>query len=208
MNEHQNDFLCISKRSMSALSAGLLLILFFVFMTGYVWGKRIALEDVLKIVEEKTFADQISGSLYSLAGSSEEDKKVTLLANPVTVQVIDDNTEASVDTLAHEDLINKHNDDKKNDVTNDVADEKNKHGYYAQLIGFNSKKAAEQFVNRINSTEFASFVKERFSKNIHGKKKFWYQVVTQRYENKKELERLIAHITKKERLSGVRIVAI
>lgn len=210
MNEHRNDFLCISKRLMSIISAVLLLILFFAFMTGYVWGKRVALEDILRTVEEKTFADQISGSLYSLAGShgNDSDKKQELDVDSVVVQGVDDSKKSFTDTLIAESTVIASDENKKNDPIDDAIVENDARGYYAQLIGFNSKKAANQFVNRISNTQLVSFVKERFSKNIHGKKKVWYQVVTQRYENKEELERLVAHITKREHLSGVHIITV
>lgn len=54
-------------------------------MTGYVWGKRVALEDILKAVEQKTFADQISGSIYALSSHDFEVRKEDLSDSDVVV---------------------------------------------------------------------------------------------------------------------------
>lgn len=215
INDHENDFFCISKRLMSLISAGFLLVLFFVFMTGYVWGKRVALEDILKTVEQKTFADQISGSLYTLAGTNSDikkedsDQKQTEV-DPVIIHVVENKTDeataqsfkevyekSEAQSVAIAEKFTEESKERNPDVQN----------YYAQLIGFNSKKAADQWADRIKHLGLEPIVKERISKNAYGKRKSWYQVVTQRYTNKEELERLVAHITKKEHLSGVHIIA-
>jgi hypothetical protein len=232
-DNHDQDYFCISKRSMSLISAGFMVAFFLVFMVGYVWGKRVALEDVLKAVEQKTFADQISGSLYGLSAHDLDVKKEeSVETDSIIVTAINENvsneTASEVQDTIHSDQQHhqpeialvaqnnqKHDDvllsnaaktivsDNKMVVANDNTERENH--YYAQLIGFGSKKAAEQFVERLKNNALEIAIKERVSTGARGKKRVWYQVVTQQYTDKEELERLVAHVIKKEHLSGVQI---
>lgn len=222
MNNHDNHnqkFFCTSKRSMSLISAALVLIFFLTFMTGYVWGKRVALEDVLKAVEQKTFADQISGSLYALSSHDFEVKKEDLVdSEPVVVSaVVEEVAQNNNELLKNNDLevaLDSQNiSQEKNLIAlnplpdSQKAKEVSGNKYYAPLIGFGSKKAADKFVALLKDNPLEVAIKERTSTGLHGKKKVWYQVVTQQYTDKEELENLVAHVVKKEHLSGVQVVA-
>lgn len=206
-DNHKDYFFCISKRSMSLVSAGLLLTFFSIFMTGYVWGKRIALEDVLRAVEQKTFADQISGSLYALSCSSAEAKRENPVEDePVEVQIIEDQVRESVTEEPCDNRVQENNSMPHGENNNEISD-KIAESYCAQLIGFGSNKAAQQFVMRLKNDGIEAITKERISIGNRNKKRVWYQVITQSYTNKEDLERLVAYITKKERLNGVQIVS-
>ena len=65
----------------------------------------------------------------------------------------------------------------------------------------------DNFMVILKDNPLKVLIKERISTGIHGKKKVWYQVITQQYTDKEELEQLVAHVVKKEHLSGVQIVA-
>ncbi len=219
MNNHDNHnqkFFCTSKRSMSLISAALVLIFFLTFMTGYVWGKRVALEDVLKAVEQKTFADQISGSLYALSSHDFEVKKEDLVdSEPVVVSaVVEEVAENTLEKNALDSTLDSQNVSQEKNIIAlnplpdpEKAKEVNGNKYYAPLIGFGSKKAADKFVALLKDNPLEVAIKERTSTGLHGKKKVWYQVVTQQYTDKEELENLVAHVVKKEHLSGVQVVA-
>lgn len=219
MNNHENHnqkFFCTSKRSMSIISAALVLILFLTFMTGYVWGKRVALEDILKAVEQKTFADQISGSIYALSSHDFEVKKEDLSDSDVVVvsAAVEEVNQRPLDRNALDnDLVAQDISQKENSVAlnalpeSETAKQLSENKYYAPLIGFGSKKAADKFVALLKDNPLRVAIKERTSTGLYGKKKVWYQVVTQQYTDKEELENLVAHVVKKEHLSGVVVVA-
>lgn len=215
-DNHNQKFFCTSKRSMSLISAALVLIFFLAFMTGYVWGKRVALEDILKALEQKTFADQISGSLYALSSHDFEVKKEDLVDSDLVVvsSVVEEGAQNALEkntldsALVVEDISQEKNIIALNPLPeSENAKEVNGNRYYAPLIGFSSKKAADKFVALLKYSPLEVSIKERTSAGIHGKKKVWYQVVTQQYTDKEELESLVAHVVKKEHLSGVRVLA-
>ena len=173
---------------MCLTAAGLCIIFFLIFMTGYVWGKRVALEDVLKAIEQKTFADQISGSLYALSCARDIKKEEPLEQEAVVINMAENQLPESEEAVSKEEpqdeafqaiesakeqpsmieIINVQ--ENPSDVSQ--SDRRDNHCYYAQLIGFGSKKAAEQFVARLKTCDAQGIVRERTSTGAHGKKKF------------------------------------
>lgn len=223
-DNHNQNFFCTSKRSMSLISAALVLIFFLTFMTGYIWGKRVALEDVLKAVEQKTFADQISGSLYALSAHDFEVKKEDISeTGAVVVSVAPEEfaqnnngmpeVEGLVQPVEASPVVLSSEKNEKEAVALSLLSsaesskrENKSEKYYAPLIGFGSKKAANKFVALLEGNPLKVVIKEHISIGSNGKKRAWYQVVTQQYTNKEELEQLVAHVVKKEHLSGVSVL--
>jgi hypothetical protein len=80
--------------------------------------------------------------------------------------------------------------------------------YSAELIGFGTKAAAQEFIKRVSAyNPVALELKERHSKTARGKVIKWYQVVTGKYEQKQELQKQLDTLIKKERLQDIKIVA-
>lgn len=78
--------------------------------------------------------------------------------------------------------------------------------YKAQLIGFGTLRAAQQFVDRLQQKNMPVRVQERHSKTAQGKEVIWYQVTTELFSDKHELTAFVERIKKEERLKDIRIV--
>ena len=89
-------------------------------------------------------------------------------------------------------------------VRNEISDEQ---WYKAQLIGFGTSRAANQFVERLQQKNLPVRVQERHSKTAQGKEVIWYQVTTELFNDKHELMVFVDKIKKEERLKDIRIVA-
>lgn len=79
--------------------------------------------------------------------------------------------------------------------------------YKAQLIGFGTLRAANQFVDRLQQKNLPVRVQERHSKTAQGKEVIWYQVTTELFNDKQELTAFVERIQKEERLKDIRIIA-
>jgi hypothetical protein len=211
-NDMRQDTFVVSKRLVTLMSAFLVLLLGISFLTGYFWGKRAVLEDLLRGLEEKSLGDQIAGSLYTFASSDNDSAKD---ADSEPEAIVIESSIAEGDPLVLSNNESAVVPEQQNTVeekietnletSNALEQNPSTLAHYAQLIGFNSKKAAQAFVERLATIEIAVFVKERTSVGPRGKKKSWYQVVTAPYADKQELERIIQIIVKKEHLHGVKI---
>lgn len=96
------------------------------------------------------------------------------------------------------------------DVENNVNKSESlelKNSYYAQLIGYKKEKYAENFVQKIAKQGIDLQIKKRCSKSKDSEIT-WYQVITSVFENKNELEAIIAQLIKQEKLHGVQIITL
>ena len=89
-------------------------------------------------------------------------------------------------------------------IKNDVSDEQ---FYKAQLIGFGTLRATNQFVDRLQQKNMPVRVQERHSKTAQGKEVIWYQVTTELFSDRQELTAFVERIKKEERLKDIRIIA-
>jgi len=78
--------------------------------------------------------------------------------------------------------------------------------YYAELIGFGTHRAANKFVEKLKKRNFSVVLKKRKSKTSKGKTIVWYQVVTEKFDNKNDLIAFVDILKDKEKLKGVRII--
>src|SRR3989337_212428 len=93
--QQRDDLLVFDRRQASIVVATLILIAFFIFISGYFWGKKRAMEQFVDQVSQGSFADQVYyASLYSTYdGSSEaenndnEPELVNETEEPAPVQV-------------------------------------------------------------------------------------------------------------------------
>jgi septal ring-binding cell division protein DamX len=78
--------------------------------------------------------------------------------------------------------------------------------YYAQLIGYGTKKAADSFAQKLQRKGVSVLVKIRRSQTAQGRKTTWYQVVTKTFSDRKALESLTQSIAHDEKIKGIRII--
>lgn len=168
------------------IALGLLLFLL-AFLGGYFWGHRRAVGRFLNKIEEESFADRITYSLYTLTGKSVEEEQpgdVSDETEEETAPEPEEKTEEPVAiTLADSSVV-----------------------YAAPLVGFGTLHAANSFVQRIHKMGIEALVKERSSRTQRGRKIVWYQVMTQDYVHKNELEKVISELQQKERIKDIKII--
>ncbi|HSW73599.1 MAG TPA: hypothetical protein VLG71_00420, partial [Candidatus Limnocylindria bacterium] len=70
-----NEDIVIGKQQGSWLAAGILLIMFFVFIAGYFLGQQKAIEQFSVKVDQESLADKIYTSLYSVYDNPEQAKE-------------------------------------------------------------------------------------------------------------------------------------
>lgn len=229
MNEKEHDFstdsekgghcicksyagLYIPQRELSYCVAGGILALFFVFMAGFFWGKQCAMKDFMHKLNQDVFADQVAASLYLLADPAKQDSIVHMSVDG-NAQLLHEHDEhgrendSSSDNDTLPELLADEGLGESTEVL-DVSAETStpERFYYAQLIGFGTFTAADQFVKRITRRGFSVKVEKRYSKTARGKTLVWYQVITDMYTDKAYLEDVVAVLMKQEKLKDVRIV--
>jgi hypothetical protein len=191
-NENSNGFF-ITKRQASAFTTITLLLLVGALIVGYFWGQKSAIKEFTNKVMEDSFADQVSHSFYSLTGGSSEknDEGADLQSNS-ELQKIEQDGENEPNAQAQSE------DQRVKPIKT----------FYAELVGFGSMKAANQFVNKMQKKGYNILIRQRISKTSRGKKVSWYQAVTQNFDDMSKLKDLIERIKSSEKLYGVKIVAV
>ena len=197
---HKNG-LCIDSRHLSWTVAIIILLFSLFFVSGYFVGKRKTLQDMHDTVVQESFADKIYASLCSMQHNpmttlydqpyeeTEEQECVMHKASvdvPVKIQMVDD-------VALDEDTV------KDNCVQKE-------HAYYAQLIGFGTREAAQKFAFNLQKQNIPIMIKERISKTAKGKKIAWYQVITELFKDKNKLQVLVNKQQSKEHLRVVSII--
>jgi hypothetical protein len=186
-----NQGLFVPNRQLSAIAAGLLFLFFCIFITGYFLGKKYAAEQFAQKMQVNALDDK----LYMAALAQEvmpADGDASLVVNNIADNVVQE-------MLVPQDAIVTLNQDI---VIPDMEEQKR---YYAQLIGFGTEKAAEQFVKKLALNGINTEVKKRVSKTVKGRTSYWYQVVTTAYSNKDDLSRIVDKLVKDEKLKDVSI---
>ncbi len=187
------DYLIIHRKSISRLAAVFLLGSFFIFVTGYFFGKKKLAEEFSSLVEQTNFSDQINFALTSLYDKNARQTKETeapFVATITTPALQENKTivqEASQEPLAKENASQKK--------------------FLAQLLGGTQKNVTE-FTQRLAKHGIAIDVRKRFSKTTRGNKIVWYQAVTPSFENEGELMALVSKIKKLEKINDIQIIQI
>jgi hypothetical protein len=185
--------LFLPNRELSWVIALALVLSFLMFSFGYFWGQRRAVSQFLYKVKEESFADGITYSLYAMNPQevTEEDSSHdgSELDEP---EVIEDEAQESTP----EQLV----------TTPLAAPASPQLVYVAPLVGFGTLHAANTFAQRVKKRDIPVIVKQRSSKTQRGRKIVWYQVVTQEYAEKSDLEKVIAQVQEKEKIKQVKII--
>ncbi len=189
---HGETVVAISRRLIPGMLAGAMFLIFVAFMIGYFLGVKYTTDEFVTQIRQETFADQLlAGS--ALSGSAPVSEPAISAANAPEEQPVEtsatqpDATQVSAVEPTQPDGAKR---------------------YGAELIGFGTKGAANDFIKRVAQySPIPLELKERHSKTSRGKVITWYQVVTSKYEQKQELQKLLDTLIKKEHLHDIKIVA-
>ena len=205
--------LFVPNRQVSWLISFVLIFGFITFMAGYFWGQRKAIERFVNKIEEESFADRISYSLYTMNdrdvsefeapdnenGASETEKNieeaVTVKAPVALAQVEVKKTELKQKT---QEPLPK--------ATTQETERKQHNIFVAPLAGFGTLHAASTFARRVRKIEPGVKVKTRISTTPKGKKIAWYQAVTGEYSDRDEIERIIGIVKTSEHIKDIKII--
>lgn len=175
--------LFIPNRHLSVLIAGIVMVLGATFLSGYFWALKMSNDSVLAYAEQDAFTDQIQATMSTMQSV---EHVATDACEPISVAV---DAERVADSYCA--------------VPNP---EKGADQYYAQLCGFGKKQAAQAFASRLIKRSIPARVATRYSKNSKGKMIPWYQVVTEPYADKIQLEHTIALLKESDKLKDPRIL--
>lgn len=236
----------LSNRQISAVLSVLILAIFFVFISGYFFGKKKAVDKLYNKIDKESLADQVYYSVCSNYGCDDidqnqestedsngesqesqeaqesqelqyqqgaQDKQSQDAENQVSLMV---NGQKNTDRLAQNstencdiDAENTKNEDNSNQAySSGEYEESQKEECYAELVGFGTKSAAQAFYNRLKKEGISVILKKRTSKNSRGRIMCWYQAVTEKFDNKRDLIAFVDIIKDKENLKGVKIIQI
>lgn len=207
----QKGVITLTYRQASWGMAILVVLFFFVFITGYFWGKQKEVEDFSNKAEKDSLADMISASLYARYDGKESnaDEGDDILEPIEKVELTDgtDGDMADTTLVTHTVLVtnNASSDSEKATEVAPCEAKENIVQYYAELVGFGTEKAATAFVKRLAKENITTIIKARTSKTAKGKKIVWYQVVTEPFSDNALLLDLVKKLEKREHLKGVSI---
>ena len=183
--------LFVKNRQVSWLVAGLLLFNFSIFMSGYFLGHKQAANMLVENIEHNVFhARQLYDSLCASQATIEEEFEVASYEEQLETAPVISVAGAIIEPVK----------------VKEQAPIQDPTQYYAQLIGFGTRKAADSFANRLREKVIKVNVKKRRSFSPKGKEVTWYQVITETFNDKDRLVNLVERLEKEERLKGVRIV--
>jgi cell division protein FtsN len=207
--------LFIPNRQLSFIVATSILLLFFAFIGGYFWGTRQATDQFISQLDQDSLADQIFTSLcapdeYPDTAADNLQEEETDQPSEETQETLVAPEQMSSELPAHSAATVQDNIPTQAPV---IAEQQKieqiepaEKQYYAQLIGFGTKQAAQQFVHRLEKKGISVAIKTRYSKTAKERQIAWYQVITKPYANKQELASLVSRIKKEEKLKGVVVV--
>lgn len=193
--------LCVTNRSLSLFVAGALLAVMSVFLVGFFLGQRSAAQQFIDRAGQGAFADHIYAAMCGLSGATEEDES----SNGEAGEDEAEESEAPASTETETQPVNNPEVVEQEETEGEVC--ANEGEYYAQLIGFGTAKAAQDFVNRLKKKGIPVFVQKRHSRSARGRMATWYQVVTEKFRDEEKLQALVATLKEEEKLQGIHVVA-
>jgi len=185
---------------------------FFVFISGYFLGKKKAVEKFYNKIDQDSLADHIYYSVCSIYDADKSSKQESTEDPSNDLELAKDSlaegdsAKKTVDAqnVAIEEKNNKTQPPQKEVVIDDCKASND--NFYAELIGFGTLRAANKFSEKLKKQGFSVVVKKRISRTARKKRITWYQVITEKFDNKSDLMAFVDIIKDKERLKGVRIV--
>lgn len=189
--------------------ATLLFLCFTMFAVGYFWGQRRAVSAFLGKIEEESFADKITYSLYAMNGQYADEESNDADEGSEDADDEGEETSSEIVTITpSEPLLKDHKAPEEAQPESLELDIKKvpEKVYVAPIVGFGTLHAAQSFVDRVKKSGIDIVIKDRESKTPKGKKITWYQAVSQEYEDKSELQNILALIQKKENIKDIKII--
>jgi cell division septation protein DedD len=185
----------------------ILLLNFFIFMTGYFLGKKQAVDQLNYKIDQESLTDHVYSSMYALYDTKVQPESSDMVEPGEEVAEADlvseePALEQAIDITAQVQV----SDEAPKDSSEIITVQNNGHEYYAQLVGFSSEKTAQQFVKKLAQRDITAHIKQRPSKTAKGKIVHWYQVITESFTKKEELLKLVENIKRRENLHDVRII--
>lgn len=200
-----------SAQQMSYAVACLLLIFFFIFMTGYYWGKKSAIESFAAQIESDSLSDKISYAFcsnYDYKGDQTEsaqdetEGESNLEKSPNIVEVKEIKESKDLRSFC----LDKNEDA---DIGSNIGSKKvDNNQYLAELAGFGSMSNARIYEKALAKNGHTVKIITRKSKTSKGREIKWYQVITQTYNNQNELLEEIKKIKKVAPIKDVKVVII
>lgn len=209
--------LYMPSRQVSLVVASLMFLSFILFTGGFFWGQKNAIASFTNKIEQESFGDQIYSSLCSLCESQgdteeaeenddepalDESEKLDSAehAHSSSVQSSEAKS-AQVHVDAQEAVVENASQEEVEETSSSTTPE-----YYAQLAGFGTMRAAQHFASRLQKKEVSVIVKKRQSRSSRGRFVAWYQVITEKFHDKGDLEALVKRLEYEDKLNDVRIV--
>jgi len=181
----------LTSRHVSWMLSFFIISSFFVFIAGYFFGKKRTVEKFYNKIDQDSLADHIYYSVCSIYDNNEEAVK-------------QESTEESSSVVAKVAVASNLQQPQNEQVL--AKSKVSQEHFYAELIGFGTARAAQRFVAKLKQQGFSVVLRRRKSRSSKGKTIVWYQVITEKFDNKSDLIAFVDIIKDKERLKGVRIV--
>jgi|WetSurMetagenome_2_1015567.scaffolds.fasta_scaffold283597_2 hypothetical protein len=212
---HDKHGIFLTSRRLVWFASAFLLFCFFTFIAGYFFGKKFAVEKFYDKLEQDSFADHIYYSMCSMydKGSVEHNNGGGTEASADTQDSAAGQAGESAPALqprvqqnpTAQQYLETGKDKKKTENIKD-AECKEKSRYYAELVGFGTRVAAQKFAEQLKKNNITVLVKSRHSKTAHGRVMTWYQVVSETFGDKNDLLAFVDDVSSRKRLKNVRIV--
>ena len=152
-----NHGLFIASRQLSFIIAGLLFLTFFIFMTGYFLGKKSIVEQFSEQIQQEAFADQVYTSVLANAQENDptspsyEGQRQSITTQTLTAEA--ENNENISSSINQEIVVAQATENESSKIASTER-------YYAQLIGFGTEKAAQQFVKKLATKGIETEIKK------------------------------------------------
>jgi hypothetical protein len=174
-------------------------------LLSFLVGKRTYLRCVENDIEGDYLTKRIQASLYCRPENfSIEFPSLQSTQPSDAASLVLDATEKSIGTLPEGEskriIVENKEEEEKDFEKNTVLQ------FYAQLIGFSTKKAARAFIAEMGKHGINLVIKDRHSESSKGKKIDWFQVITQNYENAETLSSTINAVKAHAQLHDIRII--
>lgn len=201
----QTEIIAVSRRFVPGILAVVMFSVFVAFMIGYFLGVKYTTDEFVTQIRQETFADQLlAGSASATSGAAPENAAQTM--DTAGEETSTENSVHATDVSAALSDGPQLSTAALQEAPKNIAASPMRYG--AELIGFGTKGAAEDFIKRVaHYSPMPLELKERQSKTPRGKVIKWYQVVTKKYEQKQELQKMLDTLIKKEHLHDIKIVA-
>jgi len=179
--------LFIPNRQLSVLLAGSMVLVGGIFVSGYFLGRQQTIEPFMAKVEQHSFADQVYTALYAQYEHDEASPVAQEAPEEIAVATVAESTTPLSEVAV-------------------VAPAAPGPTWYAPLAGYPKEALAQTFAHKLQHKGVRVEVKRRVSMSENGKKKEWYQVVTEPWTNRAALQELTTRIAHEEKLKDVKIV--